>query len=198
MVGNIPNYNEFDILRAFLLIEEGISRAEIKKQLSLGEGTVRTILDNLKTKRVITSSKKGHMLTKKGKNIKRDFYKEISELKTIGLKDLNPLSKKGVVVKRFNTRKKNIYLRDVAIKNHAEGALILRYDKDLELPGSDIDFFKDFRKPYEEILKTFDMRPSNILVIVFAKSKRLTTNALLAVVVEMNTTIRKIHNFLIN
>ena len=198
MVGNIPNYNKIDVLRTFLLIEEGISRVEITSKLSLGEGTTRTILDILKQKRLVSSSKQGHELTKKGESLKQEFYKEVGGLKSIGLTELNPLFKKGVVVKRFDTKKESVELRDIAIKNNAEGALILRYEKGLEVPSSDINFFRDFRKSYEEVLRTFDMKPSNTLVVVFAKSQQQATNALLAVVVEMNTKVKKVHESLVS
>ncbi len=198
MVGNIPNYNKFDVLRVFLLIEVGSSRAEMTNKLSLGEGTVRTILNSLKKKGLITSSKQGHELTKKGLELKKGVYKEVGELKSLELKELNLLSKKGAVVKRFNTKMKNIDLRDIAIKNNADGALILRYDKELRLPNSEVDFSKDFRKSYEEIIRTFDVKPHNVVVVVFAKSQNQATNALLAIIVEMNTKIKGILESLIN
>ena len=198
MVGNIPNYTPVDILRAFLLVEDGISRAEIKKKLSLGEGSVRSILNNLKIKGIITSSKEGHKLTEKGRDIKKEFYQEIGEFKNIHLKELNPLFKRGVVVKNFDTKRSSIELRDIAIKNNADGALILRYGKDLEMPDSEVDFFKNFRESYEELLNAFDINPGNTLVVVFAKSQSLATNALLALVVAMNTKIRKIYEQLVS
>ena len=198
MVGNIPNYTPVDILRAFLLVEDGISRAEIKKKLSLGEGSVRSILNNLKIKGIITSSKGGHKLTEKGRDIKKEFYQEIGEFKNIHLKELNPLFKRGVVVKNFDTKRSSIELRDIAIKNNADGALILRYGKDLEMPDSEVDFFKNFRESYEELLNAFDINPGNTLVVVFAKSQSLATNALLALVVAMNTKIRKIYEQLVS
>jgi len=57
MVGNIPGYVKTDIIRAFLLMKENISRNKLVKKLELGEGTVRTILDILKHKNLICSTK---------------------------------------------------------------------------------------------------------------------------------------------
>lgn len=198
MVGNIPNYHEYDVLRVFLSVEEGKSRAELAKNLELGEGTVRTILDILKSKGIIASTKQGHGLTNKGRELKIEYHKQIGTIKPLKLKELNPLFKRAAVIKKISTKKRSFELRDIAIRNQAEGALILVYDKDLEIPRAEVDFFKDFRKSYEEILNTFDINPGNTLVVVFAKSANLATNALLAVVSEMNTKIKNLQEFLAN
>lgn len=192
MVGNIPNYNKYDVLRVFLAVDEEKSRAELAKNLGLGEGTVRTILDILKSKKIITSSKKGHGLSDQGRELRIEFHKQIGTIKPLNLKELNPLFKEAVIVKKIDTKKKHFELRDVAIRNHAGGVLILEYDKELEIPSSDVDFFKDFRKSYEEILNTFDINPGNTLVVVFAKSTANAKNALLAVAAEMNIKVQKI------
>ena len=48
MVGNTPNFSKYDVLRCFLRLEKEIGRQELAKELSLGEGTIRSILDILK------------------------------------------------------------------------------------------------------------------------------------------------------
>ena len=55
MVSNITHYVKTDIIRAFLLIKENVSRNELVSKLALGEGSVRTILDVLKDKNLIYS-----------------------------------------------------------------------------------------------------------------------------------------------
>ena len=96
MVGNIPNFTKFDVLRSLFRIDENTSRSELVEKLGLGEGTVRTILDMLKEKGFIESTRQGHGLTDSGKGLLKKlnrimtfprkvntpFYKE---LKQIGL-----------------------------------------------------------------------------------------------------------------
>ena len=69
MVGNIPNFNDVDILRCFLKIDKDISRIDLVKKLQLGEGTIRTILNILKNNNLITSTQKGHSFNEKGVKI---------------------------------------------------------------------------------------------------------------------------------
>ena len=66
MVGNIPNFTKIDILRCFLRLNKNISRQELAIELELGEGTIRTILNILKSDKFLESTKKGHFLSKKG------------------------------------------------------------------------------------------------------------------------------------
>ena len=53
MVGNIPNFTKMDILRCFLRFNKNIGRKDIARELELEEGTVRTILKILKSKRLL-------------------------------------------------------------------------------------------------------------------------------------------------
>ena len=69
MANNPNNYNNLDILRTFIKIKEPISRKDLTKELELGEGTIRTILDILKRKKLISSTRKGHFLTGKGSRL---------------------------------------------------------------------------------------------------------------------------------
>ena len=66
MVGNIPNFTKIDALRCFLRFNKNIGRQDLAKDLELGEGTVRTILEILKAKKLLDSTKRGHFLSKKG------------------------------------------------------------------------------------------------------------------------------------
>ena len=59
MVGNIPNFTKIDLLRCFVRLNKNIGRKELSKELGLGEGTVRTILNILKSKKLLDSTKKG-------------------------------------------------------------------------------------------------------------------------------------------
>ncbi|MBI2656169.1 hypothetical protein HYX03_00330, partial [Candidatus Woesearchaeota archaeon] len=52
MVGNIQNFTKLDILRCFLRFNKNTGRQELSRKLELGEGTVRTILNTLKSKKL--------------------------------------------------------------------------------------------------------------------------------------------------
>ena len=64
MVGNIANFTKIDLLRCLLKIEKPVSRSFLAKSLELGEGTIRSILDILKSKGYIESNNIWHYLSK--------------------------------------------------------------------------------------------------------------------------------------
>jgi len=187
MVGNIPGYVKTDIIRAFLLIKENISRNELVSKLALGEGTVRTILDILKDKDLICSTKQGHSLTEKGNLFLKKTEKSIA-IKKLILEDFYPGLEKAIVLS--NKTDKNIKIsfeqRDIAVKQGADGAVILKFDKELYIPNADINFKESYKKAYDEILKCFDFKKGNILIICFADSLRNAENGALEIALSMS------------
>jgi hypothetical protein len=186
MVGNIPNFNIVDVLRCFLRFKKNISRQELAKELELGEGTVRTILENLKSKKLIDSTKKGHFLSKKGNEILDRIYEAISVPKNIDIVSIYPTSKKiGVIVRNVQSLKELYKLRDIAVKNGADGAVILRFEDKIYAPEANYD------QNYKELEKYFDFRNNDVLVIGFSHNKRNAENGALAIAIELNNTLKK-------
>jgi len=191
MVGNIPSYVKTDIIRAFLLIKENISRNELVSNLGLGEGTVRTILDILKHKNLICSTKQGHSLTEKGNLFLKKTEKSIV-IKRLMLDDFYPGFEKAVVL--LKKADKNIKIsfeqRDIAVKQGADGAVILKFDNKLYIPDADINFKGNYKKAYGEILKCFDFKKGDILIICFAKSSRNAEDGALEIALSMSKELK--------
>src|SRR3989338_2847164 len=163
MVGNLKNYTKIDILRCLLRIEKPVSRLELSKILELGEGTVRSILDILKEKGFLDSNKNGHYLSDKGSSL-------ISKIK-------DSIVVKEAALTNIFPKQKNI-----AVKNGAEGAIIIRYGEDKKLKIFDSEYKEDF----SEIESKFDLNYGNIVVVAYADSYRLAEHGALAVAVELN------------
>ena len=187
MVGNIPSYVKTDIIRAFLLIKENISRNELVSKLSLGEGTVRTILNILKEKKLICSTKQGHSLTGKG-NLFLKKTEAITLIKSANLDDFYPKLRKILILlkKPDKTVKISFQQRDIAVKQGADGAVILKFDNKLYIPDADINFKENYKKAYNKILKCFDFKKGDILIICFAGSLRNAENGALAIALSMS------------
>ena len=186
MVGNIPNYNRVDILRCFLKLSWGIGRQELAKELALGEGTVRTILGILKSKKLISSNKKGHFLSKKGSDMLYEIMLSVSMPKAVTAKTLYPEYKKvGVHIKNAPALKEIYKLRDIAVKNGAEVALILKFQNRLYAPEAGIE--QDFEKLEEH----FDLRNGDVLIIGFSDNKRYAENGALSIAVELSSVLKK-------
>lgn len=186
MVGNIPNFTKIDILRCFLKFNKNISRQELARELELGEGTMRTILEVLKSKKLLDSTKKGHFLSKKGNEILNQIYESISMPKNITTQSLYPNFKKiGVVVRNITNLKELYKLRDIAVKNGAEGAIILKFDDKLYAPES------DYKQDYKELEKNFEFKDNDVLIIAFANEKRHAENGALAIATELSPLLKK-------
>ncbi|MBI2654308.1 hypothetical protein HYX02_05880 [Candidatus Woesearchaeota archaeon] len=189
MVGNIPNFTKIDILRCFLKFGKNIGRQEIAKELGLGEGTTRTILGILKSKKFLDSTKKGHFLSRKGSEMLSQICESVSLPKIVAYDGVYPEFKKAAVLVRNVVNLKEAYkLRDVAVKNSAEGVLILKFKGRLYVP----DF--DHKQDYKELEKHFELKDNDVLLVAFSNDKRTAENGVLAVAIELNDTLKKFTN----
>ena len=179
MVGNIPNFTKIDILRCFLRFEKNLGRQELAKDLDLGEGTIRTILEMLKSKNLLGSAKKGHFLNKKGEEELKNILEYICPPVLINTKIIYPEYKKiGILVKNADV-KSSYKLRDLAVKNGADGALILKFHDKLFAPES------DFEQSYKELEDYFDFKNNDLLAVAFSNEKRKAESGSLAIAIEL-------------
>jgi DNA-binding PadR family transcriptional regulator len=155
MRGARPSFTEFHKWMALELIAEKkrISRKELSRWLSLGEGSVRTLLEELKSEGMVTSCRSGHSLTVKG-------WKYLGEPLLYVQVDV-----KGITVGRVNVatlvrgaaEKVNpIRQRDEAIKVGASGATVLVFKKGkLRFPE---DFMEVPSEVQEKLVQLFQPR----------------------------------------
>ncbi|MEW5995540.1 MAG: DUF4443 domain-containing protein, partial [Candidatus Zixiibacteriota bacterium] len=108
------------------------------EKLGVGEGSTRTILNKLKVKRLITSSKGGHSITKNGLKLLKTLPKYVrvdaGDL-TVGKFDV------AASVREAARRvKSGVEQRDEAIKAGADGATVLVFFKGkLRFPDSSVE-----------------------------------------------------------
>jgi hypothetical protein len=110
----------------------------------------------------------------------------ISLPKNITIQNIYPNFKKiGVLIKNISKVKELYKLRDIAVKNGADGALILRFEKKLYAPES------GYKQDYTELEKYFDFDNNDLLVIAFSNEKRNAEIGALAVVIELSSLLKK-------
>ncbi len=186
MVGNLSNFTKIDILRCLLKIEKPVSRVQLSKTLDLGEGTIRTILDILKKNKLLESNKQGHYLSKKGNNLINNIKKNIN-IKNIELKKIFPNKKKTIVhIKNSKKIEKSYILRDEAVKNGADGALIFIHDKRLKLCDSDSE------QDFSEIEDKFEFDKNDVVIMAYADSYKLAEHGALAAAININNDLKNI------
>jgi len=183
MVGNIANFMKIDLLRCLLRMEQPVSRAFLSKSLELGEGTVRSILDILKNQGLLESNNAGHYLSEKGNII----VKKIRD--NIGIKQINKIpmfpNKKIIAIKIKNPEKtvNVVALRDEAVKNGAEGAVILKYDKKLR-------FYDSYHKEdLSEIENKLELSKNNLAIVTYADSFKLAEYGAIAAAIRINNNL---------
>ena len=132
------------VFKTLQLIEENghVSRDILCEELSLGEGTIRTLVRHLKMQNLVESSNAGTKMTKKGQLFFSEIKSSIpAEMKlpkcSVGLGKFNY----AVILKQMSFAvKTGIEQRDAAIKMNASGAttLIFRNGK-FVLAGTKFD-----------------------------------------------------------
>ena len=186
MVGNLSNFTKIDILRCLLKVDKPLSRLELSKILDLGEGTIRAILDVLKKNKLLDSNKQGHYLSAKGDAIVNKIKSNI-QIKKVDLSGVPP-NKKKVALHIKNPKKigKSYVLRDEALKNGADGALILRYDKKLRLYDS------DYEQDFGEIENKFNLAENDVVIVAYADSHKLAEHGVLAAAINVDKSLGNI------
>jgi predicted transcriptional regulator len=184
MVGNISNFTRIDVLRCFLALNDHLSRQELCRKLDLGEGTVRTILNILKDKKLISSTRKGHSLTDKGNKVKKQIMMSITLPKKLPISLYKDFQKIGVIVRDVYPNTVTIEKRDTAVKNGAEGCLIFSDDFDL--------LIFSLKQNFEELRKFLQPEKGDIVVVTFAHSRKWAEISALAVAIELNKELKEI------
>lgn len=161
-IGPLPRFAEVHVRRALEIIAEhkAIGRKQLAKMLGVGEGSMRTILNQLKKQGLITSSRGGHALTTKGRHVLGQplkFVKVDAGELTVGKVDV------ATVVRGAASKvKRGIEQRDEAIKAGADGATVLVFKAGkLQFP----DGFRGVDKKFEKSIRTFGLRNGDVVII---------------------------------
>ncbi len=180
MAGIQPNFTPLDVLRALFLIDENISRQSLVKKLELGEGTVRSILDILKQKRLIASTQQGHSLTDKGELFLEEIKNHISAPKTAKTDFYKNKKQIALLLKTKQPATITTELRDIAVRRGATAAIILVY--------ANGNFYAEGLEKcdFSSLKSLFDYKQNNTIVITFAPKESEAENAALAIAMELD------------
>lgn len=168
--GPSTTFSMFHIYYAIELIsKKTIGRNRIAKEIEVGEGAIRTIIDHLKEENLITTSRQGCNLTEKGmclwEKIEQMFPKRIKVKRT----ELNNSKYNfAFLIKNSGHKiKSGIIQRDAAIMGGADRATVIVSKKGkLAIKSVSRDIEKDFPEASKKILK--DLSPKNNDVIIVA------------------------------
>lgn len=168
--GPLPRFAETHIHLVLELIawRKRMGRMELARKLGIGEGSVRTILNQLKEQGFIISSRGGHALTTKGRNLLgKPFTYTVVDAGDITVGNVNVATVVRNAAKRV---RRGVEQRDEAIKVGAQGATVLIFE------GGKFRFPDNFLKVDKKISNTFTKlfkpREGDVVVIGTAEDVR--------------------------
>jgi len=168
--GPIPHFAEIHVRRALDLIAKygRVGRKQLTEELGVGEGSMRTILNQLKKQGLITSSRGGHALTANGKRSLGKPFKFVqidAGSLTVGEFDIA-----AIVRGAAKKVKRGIEQRDEAIKAGADGATVLVFKRGkLKFPDGFLDVNRELSSTLVNIFKP---REGDVIVIGTAGDAR--------------------------
>lgn len=168
--GPAPSFQVFHVIKILELVaDSSVGRGLLSKELAIGEGATRTLIERLKEENLISVSKAGCTLTQKG----RELWKEIKEIfpaKTKLEKSRLALAACNVAILvkgKTNRIKMGMEQRDAAFLAGAKGAttLVMKRGK-LMMPGESKDIeTKADPDTYRKIIDSLKPRECDVIVI---------------------------------
>jgi hypothetical protein len=173
-----------EVLAVFLNLNKRKSRALLAKQSGLGEGSMRTILDILKQKALIESSRGGHVHSKAG----REAYAAIKE--ACSIINASPVHSCSTLCFHLSApikEQQSYKLRDIAVKWGAKGAYILKVvNGELVMPPSTV---VDYKEDFSALKRAARPKEGDYLILVWGEEPSLLISAGLAITAELSAVI---------
>jgi predicted transcriptional regulator len=172
--GPSPTFSLFHILNAMeIMAKQPIGRGMLAENLKVGEGVVRTIINRLQKAGLITTSKVGCVLTKKGLSIWKEYKSVFKEKIEIGKNELTLAEYNFAILVRDHAHKvkSGIEQRDAAVMAGAKSATTLLFKgQRLIIPSVSNDVAEDFPKAANQIFKFLNPEENDVIIIVSASS----------------------------
>lgn len=187
MAGASPNFSDIHIIRTLIALKERTGRKNLLQEISIGEGSMRTVLKKLKARGFIESTKKGHKLTDSGEEYLNKYLEKFTIPFKINSGDIITGKKAGIVVRNACDKITNgIAQRDIAVRAGALGALLLKYcDKSGKLKFPDevqlLEDFPEFKSEIEAIAMNAEFNPGDVLIVAFSENYAVCENAVIAI-----------------
>jgi predicted transcriptional regulator len=162
------SFSLFHMLHAIELIaEKTIGRNKLAKNLNVGEGAIRTIIERLKNAGLITTSKAGCTLTNKGLKLWKEYKSTLKKVEIekseLTLAECNS----AILIKNGGHKiKSGVEQRDAAVKVGAKAATTIIFKEGrLIIPSVSNNMIKDFPKAANRIVKHLKLEENDAIVI---------------------------------
>lgn len=187
----MPKFSDYHVWKSIMTIgKEGpIGRKALSSSLDIGEGSTRTILQNLQEDGFIEINRNGAILTRKGKDLVRSSLIEVKPVDCGFLTiDQNDCAVRiSNISHRITTY--GCEERDIAIKSGATGATTLIYKKDrLFFPGDD----EPIEIGIEDRLRdNLHLKNGDVVIVGTGKTYRLAEKGAVTAALRLSREMRK-------
>jgi predicted transcriptional regulator len=167
--GPTSSFQIFHIIKALELISHApVGRGGLAKKLGIGEGATRTLIERLKDEQIISISKSGCTLTKKGEQLWKRIERIIpSKIKLEQSKlTLSAYNVAILVQGKASKVKLGMEQRDAAFLAGAKGAttLVMKKGK-LTMPCEDVDIKETVPETRKKIISFLKPREDDVIII---------------------------------
>ena len=175
--GPAPSFTVFDLVKILEIIAETgmIGRGRLSEKLGLGEGATRTLIARLTDAELISTSKTGCALTKKGQEAWKEIKTVLPRKAILGKNELTFAEHSVAVLVRGRSENvsKGLEQRDAAVRVGATGAITLVFtDSRLLLPTISRDVAEGYPKAFHQITSLMDLEERDVVIISCADRPR--------------------------
>lgn len=165
--------SELEVL-VFLYVSGGyVGRKTLSRELGIGEGAVRRILDSLRSKGLVKTVRSGSRLTGRGKSFLEDYLsgRRIVALRSLRLEDYgNYRFAVAAHVRGITLDKSVVEIRDCSVKGGSDGALIIVFQNNSLLLPPGYERLSDYLpRTSDKILRAFDLDEGDKLFVPFSR-----------------------------
>jgi len=185
--GPMPYFQQYHLLMALLVIREkgSIGRKQLSREMSMGEGSIRSMLGRLKKTGLVRTERSGNVMTPAGDKMLDDLAIEVIPIEggasSVGREDVAVIvpGKGDLITDGFSQR-------DAAVRAGARGATTLIFRKE-ELtfppdhePMEDETVLHQLRK-----VMRFPLRDDDVIIIGTADNGKNATKGALAAAIDL-------------
>jgi predicted transcriptional regulator len=176
-IGPNPSFTEFDLVKTIEIIDEeaAIGRSRLSKELGLGEGATRTILNHLERAGLIKVERSGCILTSKGSKL----LKNLGSIVKVGFEVPSTIFRigrynSGALVSNARQRiRKGLEQRDAAIRAGASGTTTMVYrNGKLLFPPEEVAS-EEWPELSKRIVEIFQPNENDVIIITGGTSPKL-------------------------
>jgi predicted transcriptional regulator len=172
--GPSTTFSMFHIFYALeLMAQKPIGRNKLAKELGVGEGAIRTIINRLKEAQLISTAKEGCRLTPKGREIWQKFEELFPQRAEVEKTELTHGDYNfAFLIKNSGQKiKSGIEQRDAAIMGGAQRAIaIVSKQGHLSIDAISSSVEKEFPDAAKKILKNLTPQDNDVIIIAGADS----------------------------